>query len=62
MSKMSDPLYGYVPPCEDSGCQFESRCDRSGLQCGEHYESLADWVVDMAIEEAKERRKRATKC
>jgi len=46
------------PPCEDgSGCQFEYKCDRSPLSCGDYQDSLADQVVDWAIEEAMMRKK-----
>ena len=49
------------PPCETGeGCQFEPRCGKSPLECGENYESLADWAVDMAIEEARLRKKERT--
>jgi len=61
-----DPNYNAVPPggysdeapCETgAGCQFEPRCDRSPLSCGDYQDSLADQVVDWAIDEARLRRK-----
>ena len=59
-----DPNYNAVPPggytdeapCDD-GCRFEAKCGRTPIECGENYESLSDWAVDMAIEEARLRRK-----
>jgi len=45
-------------PCETgAGCQFEERCSKSPIECGENYDSLADQVVDWAIEESRLRRK-----
>ena len=60
---MSDPMYNAVPPerkdppCELDGCRFEDRCGRSPQECGERMDSLADWAVDAAIEEARLKRK-----
>lgn len=48
----------FDPPCEQGfGCQFIGICGKTSDECGEYYQSLADKVVDAAIDEAMMRKK-----